>query len=161
MSLRSDIKRTFIVLGITTLLQNIILWQAGIFSTVLADGTRGPSTLFWIALLGYLSLLAFGIFQALPAQATPIWLFELRGYFPAAAIPLTVWSALWMRGHYTIALLPLLVGTVRFGRNLYLNRHELQTAPTRQQKWFVVYPMCAYAFVMVGIWITAFLSIIR
>ena len=160
MSLRSDIRRTLFILGITTVLQNIILWQAGIFSRVLADGSRVPSTLFWFALVGYVGLLAFGIFQALPTQAAPVWLFELREHFPTAAIPLTVWSALWMRGHFTIALLPLLVGTVRFGRNLYLNRHELRAVPSPQQKWFAVYPMTAYAVIMVGIWIAALFSII-
>ena len=164
MRLRSDILRTLFVLTITTTLQNVLLWQAGVFSTVASDGVRTPSTIFWIALVGYLVLFTFGVFQALPAQASAAWLFDLRLRFPTAAIPFTVWAALWMRphmmrSHYAVALLPLTVGTLRFGRYLYQNRHELRAAPTRRQKWLAVYPMVGYAATLATVWIIAFVSI--
>ncbi|MEM9777309.1 MAG: hypothetical protein AAF902_22215 [Chloroflexota bacterium] len=129
--------RTAIVALVATVAQIIFLY--------LSDS----STLLWgITILGQVAVLLFAWFQLRPDQALPVWLFECRSRYVGAAIPHTVWALLTWRGLGFIALIPLTVGLLRFGRYLYTYRDELQAEPNTQQYQFVVLPLLIYTSVL-------------
>ena len=149
---RSYMIRTAIIYLITTLLQIGFFWWSGL----LWDGR--PTPLFWFAVIVYISLGIFALFQLSPKQTLPVWLFELRQLFTGAAIPFTVWSMLWARGILIPAMIPLTIGIIRFVVSLNRNRVEYTAESDTQQKLFTLLPMLILAVFMITIWVVCFTS---
>lgn len=140
--MRSYMIRTALIAVVTTALQTLFLY---LNDTV--------AWLWGLTIVGQVAVLVFAWFQSRPSQTLPVWLFELRNRYVGAAIPHTVWALLTWRGLGIIALLPLTVGTIRFGRYLYTFRDELQSEPTQTQTVFAIFPIIIYTSVLVLTWV--------
>ncbi|MEM7797804.1 MAG: hypothetical protein AAF633_01325 [Chloroflexota bacterium] len=125
--------RTAVVAVAATLVQTIFLY--------LSDA--GP-WLWGMTAIGQLAVLLFAWFQIQPDQALPVWLFECRNRYVRAAIPHTVWALLTWRGLGPIALIPLAIGLLRFGRYFYAYRDELWAEPNPAQTRLAVLPLLVY-----------------
>jgi hypothetical protein len=90
----------------------------------------------------YLALIAFAIFQALPARQQDRWVRATGWWFALSCLANSLWIVFWHYGYYpaTLAVMLVLLASliVIFRRLAALGR------PTRAQRWFVQFPFSLY-----------------
>jgi len=91
----------------------------------------------------YLGLIAFTIYQALPAQRETPWIQKILPAYWVTNLANTVWIFLW---HYEFFPLTLVVMLTLLGTLLYIYMQIAKVSPgmSRAQKWMVQIPFSIY-----------------